>query len=52
MVNNSAIENSIVQNNSTITKAKLKNSMIGSQVVFDGKNTKQEISIGDFSEVK
>ena len=52
VINNSAIENTIVQDNSIITKAKLKNSMIGSQVVFDGKNTEQEISIGDFSEVK
>ena len=52
VINNSAIENTIVQDNSIITQAKLKNSMIGSQVVFNGNNTEQEISIGDFSEVK
>jgi hypothetical protein len=35
-----------------ITNAKLSNSMIGNHVSFDGKNTQQEVSIGDFSEVK
>jgi len=35
-----------------INNAKLKNSMIGNKANFKGNNTQQEVSIGDFSEVK
>ena len=35
-----------------ITDAKLKSSMIGNKANFNGNNTQQEVSIGDFSEVK
>jgi glucose-1-phosphate thymidylyltransferase len=51
-IENSAISKSIIQNETMITDAKLKNSMIGNKVSFNGKNTQQEVSIGDFSEVK
>ena len=51
-IENSAISKSIIQNETVITDAKLKNSMIGNKVSFNGKNTQQEVSIGDFSEVK
>ena len=40
------------QNQSKIENAKLCNSMIGNNVVFDGHNLELEVSIGDFSEVK
>jgi hypothetical protein len=30
----------------------LNNSMIGNKVTFNGNNIQQEVSIGDFSEVK
>ncbi len=49
---NSKITASIIQNNSTIDNAKLKNSMIGNNVYYDGRNLSQEISIGDFCEIK
>jgi glucose-1-phosphate thymidylyltransferase len=52
VVENSVINKTIIQNDSMITNAKLRNSMIGNHVNFDGKNTQQEVSIGDFSEVK
>ena len=52
VVENSVINKTIIQNDSLITNAKLSNSMIGNQVNFDGKNMQQEVSIGDFSEVK
>ena len=35
-----------------IVDAKLNNSMIGNKVTFNGNNIHQEVSIGDFSEVK
>ena len=52
VVENSVINKTIIQNDSMITNAKLSNSMIGNHVNFDGKNIQQEVSIGDFSEVK
>jgi glucose-1-phosphate thymidylyltransferase len=52
VVKNSVINKTIIQNDSMITNAKLSNSMIGNHVKFDGKNIQQEVSIGDFSEVK
>ena len=51
-IENSVISKSIIQNETVITDAKLKNSMIGNKVSFNGKNIQQEVSIGDFSEVK
>ena len=52
VVENSVINKTIIQNDSMITNAKLNNSMIGNQVNFDGKNIQQEVSIGDYSEIK
>ena len=52
VIENSVINKTIIQNDSMITNAKLSNSMIGNHVKFDGKNIQQEVSIGDFSEVK
>ena len=37
---------------SEANNAKLENSMIGNNVVFDGKLLLQEVSLGDYSEVK
>jgi len=51
-IQNTVITNSMVQNNSNIKNAKLENSMIGNNVVFDGKLLLQEVSLGDYSEVK
>jgi glucose-1-phosphate thymidylyltransferase len=51
-IENSVISKSIIQNETVITDAKLNNSMIGNKASFNGKNTQQEVSIGDFSEVK
>ena len=51
-VENSVIRKSIIQNETQIIDAKINNSMIGNKVRFNGNNTQQEISIGDFSEVK
>ena len=50
-INNSNINKSIIQNDTKIVNAKITNSMIGNKIVFDGKNIKQEVSIGDFSEI-
>ena len=50
-VENSSISKTIIQDSSVITNAKLNNSMLGNLVNFNGKNTEQEVSIGDFSEV-
>lgn len=52
IIKNSVITNSIIQNESDILDAKLTNSMIGNQVVFNGGNKTQEVSLGDFSEIK
>ena len=47
IIENSTIDNSIIQTFSTIRNAKLTNSMIGNKAEYDG--TANEISIGDFS---
>ena len=52
VISNSAISKTIIQNESSIVNAKLNNSMIGNKVSFNGNNIQQEVSIGDFSEVK
>ena len=51
-IEDSVISKSIIQNETVITDAKLNNSMIGNKANFNGKNIQQEVSIGDFSEVK
>ena len=51
-VSDSVISNTIIQKNSIINNAKLHNSMIGNKCKFDGKNNQQEVSIGDFSEIR
>jgi len=52
VISNSDISKTIIQNESSIVNAKLNNSMIGNKVTFNGNNIHQEVSIGDFSEVK
>ena len=51
-IENSTISKSIIQNETVISDAHLKNSMIGNKSNFNGKNIEQEVSIGDFSELK
>jgi glucose-1-phosphate thymidylyltransferase len=48
-IENSKIENSIVQSNTFLTNAHIKNSMIGSHVQYDGHYT--TISLGDYSKL-
>jgi glucose-1-phosphate thymidylyltransferase len=52
IIEDSEISNSIIQSKSTIKNAKLKNSMIGNHTFFDGHKVDQEISIGDFCEIR
>ena len=52
IVEKSSISKTIIQNESFIINSKINNSMIGNKCYFDGKNTDQQVSIGDFSEVK
>ena len=49
---NSKITNAIVQENTEISNAILKNSMIGNHVLYNGPNTQQEVSVGDYCEIK
>ena len=51
-IENSVITKSIIQNETFVKEAILNNSMIGNKSVFNGNNINQEVSIGDFSEVK
>ena len=51
-IENSVITKSIIQNETFVKEAILNNSMIGTKSVFNGNNINQEVSIGDFSEVK
>jgi glucose-1-phosphate thymidylyltransferase len=51
-IEDSEISNSIIQSKSTIKNAKLKNSMVGNHTFFDGHKVDQEISIGDFCEIR
>jgi len=51
-VNNSTIKNTIIQEKTVIINADLHNSMIGNSVFFNGKHIRNEVSIGDFSEIK
>lgn len=49
VIENSHISNSLIQTNTTIKNANLKEAMIGNHAYFDGKFT--SISIGDYSEL-
>ena len=51
-IKDSHISSSIIQNESTIVNSKLNHSMIGNKVFFNGNNIDQEISLGDFCEIK
>jgi len=48
----SEIKNTIIQSQSLLTNAKLSNSMLGNFVQFNGHNISQEISVGDYCEIK
>lgn len=48
-VEHSVISNSLVQNNSQVSNANLKDSMLGNEVVYEGRRS--EISIGDYSDL-
>ena len=51
-VENSCISKTIIQNESFVINAQICNSMIGNKCYFHGGETNQQVSIGDFSEVK
>ena len=40
------------RSNNEISKIKLKNSMVGSFTSIDGKNTSNQVSIGDFTVIE
>ena len=50
LIEGSEIENTIIQQNTTIKDAILVNSMIGNHVLYTGQKETKEVSIGDFSE--
>ena len=50
MLDNAEISNSIVGSNAKITKAVLKNSLVGDDTVVEG--VKGEMTVGDHSEVR
>ena len=50
VIENTTLSHSLIQKNSHISNAILKDAMIGNQVVFDGQFTK--ISLGDYTEMK
>lgn len=50
IIKNSTISNAIIQNNSSLLKVRCTNSMIGSHTIIEG--TTQELSLGDYSEIK
>ena len=49
VIENASVSQSLIQNDSIITNAQLKNAMIGNYAKFDGNFT--QISIGDYSEL-
>ena len=49
---NSKITSTIIQENTEISNTILKNSMIGNYVLYNGPNTQQEVSVGDYCEIK
>jgi glucose-1-phosphate thymidylyltransferase len=52
IIENSNISNSIIQSNTHIKDGHLVDSMIGSNVIYKSNKTKQNISIGDYTEVR
>ena len=52
LIENSIISKSIIQSETKVTNANLYNSMIGNKVVLNGRDIKQEVSLGDFSQIK
>ena len=48
-INDARIQNSIIQNHSTVAYTTLQNSMLGNYVYFSGKNA--EVSIGDYTTI-
>ena len=51
-ISKSTISNTIIQANTEIKNAKLEQSMLGNYVVYNGKNIKSKLSIGDFSKIE
>lgn len=49
VIKNSNVSNSIIQTNSIIENSEVKNSMVGNYTKI--KNTKQELSVGDYNEI-
>tara|TARA_B110000467_G_C18298370_1_gene469607 strand:+ start:208 stop:1212 length:1005 start_codon:yes stop_codon:yes gene_type:complete len=49
VITNCIIENSIIQNDSTLTRATIADSMIGNHATYKGKN--KDLSIGDYTEI-
>ena len=49
IIDNTEISHSIVQGNSTVRNAKLKEAMIGNHVTYDGNFTK--VSLGDYTQL-
>lgn len=50
VIENTNITESLIQNNTTVKNAKLKNAMIGNHVIYDGNYTR--VSIGDYSKLE
>jgi glucose-1-phosphate thymidylyltransferase len=50
VIEDSTVQNSIIQTHSKIRNANLNNAMIGNYATFDGNFT--NVSIGDYSELK
>ena len=51
-IEKSIIKNSIIQDKSKIINTNIVNSMVGNNVLIHGNKLQQELSIGDFSEIK
>ena len=52
LIENSIISKSIIQSETKIINTNLYNSMIGNKVFFNGGDIQQEVSLGDFSQIK
>lgn len=50
IIEHSVISNSLVQNNSQVITANLKDSMLGNEVIYRGKQS--DVSIGDYSDLR
>jgi glucose-1-phosphate thymidylyltransferase len=49
-IENSRLDNTIIQEDSRVINAELTNSMIGNKALFNGKH--KSVSIGDYSQVE